>query len=282
MAGKRWTNEEISVIKEFYGKISVSEIVEKLSKYKNGRTNKGVEDKARSLGLKYDKKYSFNKDYFETIDTYDKAYWLGFIYADGYVCRNKEKRHCELGIELKLEDINHLEKFNKCIDGNFNIKTRKKAGFKKYGFDSVSETCVIRVYSSKICDDLISLGVVPNKTKNIIIPKINNDELMWAFIRGFMDGDGHISLPNKRGYGYRVGFTSSSSEFLKELKTFLERYGIKTSEIHKNERETGNSNKIEIRSKSSLLIYLKNVYSYGNCYLDRKYYRYVKLLELLS
>ena len=30
------------------------------------------------------RKYLINKDYFEVIDTEDKAYWLGFLMADGY------------------------------------------------------------------------------------------------------------------------------------------------------------------------------------------------------
>lgn len=30
------------------------------------------------------KKYYFNENYFESINTYEKAYVLGFIYADGY------------------------------------------------------------------------------------------------------------------------------------------------------------------------------------------------------
>ena len=29
--------------------------------------------------------YNYNEKYFETIDSEHKAYWLGFLYADGYV-----------------------------------------------------------------------------------------------------------------------------------------------------------------------------------------------------
>lgn len=42
--------------------------------------------------------------YFENIDTEEKAYWLGFLYADGYVNANEDK------IELCLaeKDFHHL------------------------------------------------------------------------------------------------------------------------------------------------------------------------------
>ena len=32
-------------------------------------------------------KYVYNKDYFEKINTSEKAYWLGFLYADGCITR---------------------------------------------------------------------------------------------------------------------------------------------------------------------------------------------------
>jgi hypothetical protein len=30
-------------------------------------------------------KYKINEDFFQEIDTEEKAYWLGFLYADGYI-----------------------------------------------------------------------------------------------------------------------------------------------------------------------------------------------------
>ena len=69
-------------------------------------------------------KYYFNKNYFDIIDNSEKAYWLGFIWADGYVCKRKRKdNHIEYDFKLSLSkiDSDHLEKFKKCLNSNHNI-----------------------------------------------------------------------------------------------------------------------------------------------------------------
>ena len=55
------------------------------------------------------RKYSFNENIFDEIDTAEKAYWIGFITADGYV--NEEKNF--LTIKLQYRDKNHLKKIDK-------------------------------------------------------------------------------------------------------------------------------------------------------------------------
>ena len=54
---------------------------------------------------------------FETIDTEEKAYWLGFLYADGSVSSNEDK--IELG--LAEQDMHHIEKFRDFIGINNKI-----------------------------------------------------------------------------------------------------------------------------------------------------------------
>ena len=63
-------------------------------------------------------KYYFNKNYFDIIDNSEKAYWLGFIWADGYVCKRKRKgNHIEYDFKLSLSriDTDHLEKFKQFV-----------------------------------------------------------------------------------------------------------------------------------------------------------------------
>lgn len=38
------------------------------------------------------RKHHFNENYFKCIDSEDKAYWLGFLYADGNVSWGKDKK----------------------------------------------------------------------------------------------------------------------------------------------------------------------------------------------
>lgn len=72
-------------------------------------------------------RYNFNEHYFDNIDSSDKAYWIGFIWADGYVCKRDRGNRYEYNLKLELckEDSKHLETFVKCIDGNYPIKTIK-------------------------------------------------------------------------------------------------------------------------------------------------------------
>src|SRR6185436_15958506 len=66
------------------------------------------------LGIKVNKcpkknalKYSLNENYFNTVDTEDKAYFLGLFYADGY--NRRKDGYC--GIQLQSDDSYILEKF---------------------------------------------------------------------------------------------------------------------------------------------------------------------------
>ena len=53
-------------------------------------------------------KYPVNEDYFEDINTKEKAYWLGVLYADGAINKNNSVR-------LGMKDKDHIEKFKKAI-----------------------------------------------------------------------------------------------------------------------------------------------------------------------
>ena len=61
------------------------------------------------IGETYERrmKRKFNRSIFHILDTKEKAYWLGFILADGYI--NEDKNF--LRIKLMQADENHLQKF---------------------------------------------------------------------------------------------------------------------------------------------------------------------------
>lgn len=271
----KWTEEELNILTKFYGKIPTKDIAEIV-----GRSRDAVQIKGRRLGLKYEDKYFYNKDFFHTIDTAEKAYWLGFVVADGSVIYDTDNRQYGMSIKLQIKDKGHLKKFNKSIGGNVEVKTfTKKGNFpdKQYN-DKYYGGCSIRLYCQEIANDLISLGVLPNKTyKTIKLPNLNR-ELMWHYIRGFLDGDGHICVPQgKNKYGYRVGFTSNCESFLLEIQNFFADHGI-VSHINPSR----NTYKLEMRSSDSVKIFIENCYKNASVYLDRKYKNYKQLERLLS
>lgn len=67
----------------------------------------------------------FNEHVFDVIDTEEKAYWLGFIYADGNVSKAGDKQIYSFEISLKEDDYNHLMKFNKFVEFKGNNIKRK-------------------------------------------------------------------------------------------------------------------------------------------------------------
>ena len=133
----RWTEEEISFVKENLYKMTYEE----MSKYLN-RTPVSIGVKMKKLGIKKSKYYC-NYEFFKNIDTEEKAYWLGFLYADGWITVNEDANSGHVGIQLQKSDYEHLKKFNNSLNGNYNIEYGSKASFS----GKLHEYCKIRIYS---------------------------------------------------------------------------------------------------------------------------------------
>jgi len=126
------------------------------------------------------RKYHLNEAYFQKIDNCEKAYWLGFIYADGSVAGKTGLR-----IDLQARDKTHLLKLVKALNvsSNYNLKTRLIKN---------KEYSQFNICSTQIKNDLISYGITEDKTVYPIVPKIS-DEFIIPFLRGYFDGDGCLS-----------------------------------------------------------------------------------------
>lgn len=124
-------------------------------------------------------KYSRNENYFNTIDTKDKAYFLGLLVADGSVT------HRCLSILLQESDTLILKIFQKYIQDNSNLYFKESKNIKH------SNTNTLSIYSYNIVNSLAKWGIIPNKCHKTYFPDI--PEKFWShFIRGIFDGDGHI------------------------------------------------------------------------------------------
>lgn len=207
---KIFSDDDIQYMKENFATKSYKEIATKL-----GFTERQIRSKLNNMGFK--KLRSFNKRYFKTVDSPSKAYWLGFIYADGYIADNSKTRNYELGIELDYKDRYILEALSNELGNVHKIINRSRT--KEYnGYVFTTNTSVIRIYSKEIVKDLERLGVVQNKTNSVIYPNYN-EKYFFDFLRGYLDGDGCISI-NKRG-NLLVSFTCSNREFLKTIQNII-------------------------------------------------------------
>ena len=138
--------------------------------------------------IKRDNRYanlSLDINYFETIDTVDKAYFLGFLIADGSINSNDNT----VSLSLSSKDVDILKIFANCVHSSNKLYYRKDK-------PEVS----FRVKCNKWKQDLAQYGVVPRKTDISYIPRLNLN-LMSHLIRGLIDGDGWVSYKS-----HQIGF----------------------------------------------------------------------------
>jgi len=80
-----------------------------------------------NISIEVRKKVTFDDSVFDEIDTEEKAYWLGFIYADGYIDSapliDGKKNNYQLEVSLKLSDYEHLVKLKEFFKSDKEIKT---------------------------------------------------------------------------------------------------------------------------------------------------------------
>lgn len=139
-------------------------------------------------------------DLFNNIDSEEKAYWLGFISADGYVTKNKGYK---LAVELSDKDVLQLI--------NFRLFLNKKSELMY-----VKDSLVLAYYKDKqLVQGLINQGLTHNKTFNLIVPNLR-DDLLRHYYRGLIDGDGCFYFNKTGGVDFSlVGTKNVCESFLK-------------------------------------------------------------------
>ena len=213
---------------------------------------------------------AINEDVFDIIDSEEKAYWLGFLYADGYV-GTKDNR---IGLSLALKDISHLEKFKSFLewDGEISVIQDHQFGTKdchnKAG--DIIYSCRIVVQNQKLHNSLIRLGCVPNKSLVLTFPTEEQvpKKFIIPFIRGYFDGDGTLGLYPHSKKNPRL----EESLIIVGTKPFLE--GVQKHLGLGYLIQKRNCNQLTYRLGYSTLkaFYVaQTLYEDATIYLDRKY-----------
>lgn len=201
------------------------------------------------------RKYSFNEGFFDEL-TEKSAYWLGFLYADGYV-RMKDGKSGEVKLKLKDTDKSHIEKFLNDLECDKPIKC---------GVDNKSKFCSVTVYSNKMVNTLIELGCMNNKTFKITFPKLEFN-LLRHFVRGYFDGDGSIS---KNSNKWSVINIAGNENFIPSLKNFLIECGLTKVNIH----QMGKIKILTITNLSDVFKFKQILYNGETVSLERKKNRF--------
>lgn len=240
--------------------------------------NKGTVSKylkERGINVKPNRRTKLiNDKIFDCIDTEEKAYWLGFLYADGYIAKNNN----QIGLSLSITDLNHLQKYKEFIGWCGDIKIQEthmfgsKEHFNKNG--ELLQMCRIIVTNEHMHNSLAKLGCVPNKSLILTFPtdKQVPKQFKLAFIRGYFDGDGTLGL-------YRHSKKNPNLEeslIIVGTKPFLE--GIQQYLGTGFLMQKSNCNSLTYRlSYSTKKAYTAATLLYKNAhiYLDRKYNIYI-------
>ena len=197
---------------------------------------------------------------FETIDTEEKAYWLGFLYADGSVGSKEHK--IELG--LAEQDLKQIEKFRDFI-GIMN-KIIYRPTTKSYRYSFRSESCK---------EDLIKQGCTPKKSLILKFPTEDQvpQNLIRHFIRGYFDGDGWFTNTEECFQAGIIGTEDFIKGFLDNIE--IENKNNKIFDVH---RENG-AKRYVFGAYQDVLNFLNWIYKDSNVYLDRKYEHYLDFIN---
>lgn len=251
--------------------IKIEEIIDLYNVYKNTSivaeklncTNSNISKRLKRAGFNIIRDYSKKREsmriklnvdeyYFRSIDSDDKAYFLGLMYADGSVSKNT--------FYLKLKDEDILQKFKQYLKTDVDIKFR-------------NNSYILQISRKSMCEDLIKHGCFINKTKTIEFPNIKQCFLKH-FIRGFFDGDGCLIL-NKHAYHNCLNFTSGSYKFLQQLQEKLKIVSLTDGGISK---ETNHEVWHLRYGGKQVKIILDWLYEdSSNLYIKRKYNKYLLL-----
>lgn len=226
-------------------------LYQKFNEWNISRRNK-IKAKPRSNAI-----YTINYEYFKKIDTEHKAYWYGFLLADGYVNER------ELSLCVKNTDIDIIQIFAEDIETDVPIK------YDKYGNPFITIVC------KELSKSLLDKGFHNRKSWSIDFDYIKSfvpDELFNHFIMGMFDGDGclkYYSYPYLKKPQLHFGYTGVKNvcEFIKDF-----------FDINRDLIFEGNvTYTVVSRDPNKIIEICTYLYNNSTIYLKRKYEIYNKI-----
>ena len=221
-------------------------------------------------------RYKLNESFFENIDSEQKAYILGLLYADGYV----GDEHFN-NIVLQLKDREIIEQIAKLLDFTGEIRKSKRGGF-----ENSKEGYVLNFSSEKMANSLRNIGLYPNKSLTLNnIPNIP-ESLLRHFIRGYFDGDGSIILSKNSSY-HKVGGIIKKYEYpsytfmLLGTKEFIEKVVTIMNLSHYiiTNTKTEEIKCLRVCAKRDAHYLYNYLYDNSTIYLERKNSKWLKVLS---
>lgn len=217
------------------------------------------------------KTHDINSHFFSRMDTGEKAYILGFICADGHVSHTKSDH--SLAIELAKQDREVIEyiRFALGYTGKIKITTKKKTPGKQY--------VRLRMHDIQVVKDLLRMGLHCRKTYGFDFVQLFSDQYIPDFIRGFLDGDGCVSVGYHHGHLRAIVTFVVGARFDLCLSSMLTKIGVKHS--LRDDEKCPTIKKITVEDRTHIIKLCRILYNGGFC-LKRKYEKYKEFLRLLE
>lgn len=209
-----------------------------------------------------------DENVFEKIDSEEKAYWLGFLMADGYI-KSFDNWTSRLGLTLGIKDRKHGMRFRQFLKTNCALYVGKRS-------------CVIRVSSNKLVRDLAKYAITSKKTKEAEIKNIP-EKYYRHFIRGVIDGDGciqHRRKPNGNEI-LLVSVASSSIKFLSQIIDIFNSQVFDSNEYKPLLCKVQEQTHQFMYAGGRAIKILMWIYGEARICLYRKYERFQEYLEVL-
>jgi hypothetical protein len=262
--------EKRTIIERYENGEKIMDIAKSIKRSKSGVTNVLVEAKIPRRSKDTERrKHFFNFDFFKEINTEEKAYFLGLLYADGYISPNGN----QTSISLQEEDVDILEKFkeNTGFTGNLEYIVRPKPR---------KNMCKLTFSSKDFATHLKNKGCQNKKSLILKFPseKMVPKNLIKYFILGYFDGDGGVAYGKNKVL--RATFTGTKS-FLKKVKLFFKENNIDFGSISEKTNSKGVFD-LQYGSSFPAAKVLSFLYAKSNIFMKRKKNKFILVLNELK
>lgn len=219
------------------------------------------------------KKHSLNESFFENIDDFYKSYFLGLIEADGSILKTRPR------------DL-HVGKFNLSLqerDGYLVTKLAEKIKIDKspkliYRDKTRQNQISLSFANKRFCQYLFSLGCSDKKSFTLKFPNKIPNNLVFAFILGYFDGDGSLVVhKNLRKGNFSI---ISSVKFVKECHEILSRCCDVGGNIELRKCKNGTIGTVKYCGNIQILNIFHFLYRNSPFFLKRKYEKFLELIRL--
>jgi len=231
---------------------------------RTGYSRPTISTAVRKAGLKpTQRKYGVNASFFESIDTAEKAYWLGFLLADGHISERiiefdgGFKRIAKgMTVNLQRGDEGHLEAFKNSLNYGGPV-LRKNPIDKRTG--KVCEQSILSISSARLVKPLVERSWHEFKRNgDTSILESVQPNLVVDLMSGMFDGDGgFVICRSGQALMYFVDMHLSVVTWFQDR--LIEVFGFNRTKVFANKKKR--VFRVQYRGNVQVMRFLQSAYS---------------------